>query len=530
MSNSKKTFALAAVIAALSACGGGGGGGGGGNATGPIYGGPVPDTISGTVSFQGAPLSGVTVTAFQTNTNSVYGTTTTDASGNYSFANIATGGNVTENLQFWPSKAGYAFYPALPGGHANYLWNSAPQNWYLNSGIALTRAGYNGQFTNPDGGSPIDFTVINFMATSGLTITGANFTAYDGSNPTLKLAATGQSTSYAAGDDAALHKGVAWPAVRFVDNGDGTVADKLTGLTWLKNADCLTPAVWATAVAEVNQLASGSCGLSDGSSAGQWRMPNLGELESIIDVSAANPAVTSGSPFTNIANGIYWSATTYWGGEEGSPNAWSIRMADGRYMNDTSSDVKATAVNGVWAVKGSGGGVVTLQSTGAYVPYAPNDDGTVQAGASLPFPRMHDNGNGTVTDMATGLVWLKQANCIQGSWTSALAAVSALASGQCGLSDGSAAGAWRMPNRNELQSLSDRALNNHADYFSESFTSGNASIASQPAVFSNFVQFQYYWTSTTDAAATDEAWTVFSCDFGVYDMAKSASGYSLAVR
>ncbi|MBV8635324.1 MAG: hypothetical protein JO002_12595, partial [Burkholderiaceae bacterium] len=55
-------------------------------------------------------------------------------------------------------------------------------------------------------------------------------------------------------------------------------------------------------------------------------------------------------------------------------------------------------------------------------------------------------------------------------------------------------------------------------------------IASRPAVFSNFAQFQYYWTSTTDAAASTEAWTVFSCDFGVYDMAKSASGYALAVR
>lgn len=41
---------------------------------------------------------------------------------------------------------------------------------------------------------------------------------------------TGQTTSYAAGDDGDLERGVAWPAVRFSDRGNGTVSDKLTGL------------------------------------------------------------------------------------------------------------------------------------------------------------------------------------------------------------------------------------------------------------------------------------------------------------
>jgi hypothetical protein len=59
---------------------------------------------------------------------------------------------------------------------------------------------------------------------------------------------------------------------------------------------------------------------------------------------------------------------------------------------------------------------------------------------------------------------------------------------------------------------------------------GNVSINSQPAIFNNFMPFQYYWTSTTDAADTTKAWTVFSCDFGVYDISKINTGYSLAVR
>ena len=81
-----------------------------------------------------------------------------------------------------------------------------------------------------------------------------------------------------------------------------------------------------------------------------------------------------------------------------------------------------------------------------------------------------------------------------------------------------------------MQSLADRAQNNMADYFDETFVSRNAAIGSQPAIFTNFVGFQNYWTATTDAADASEAWTVFSCDFGVYDAAKSSSGYTLAVR
>ena len=143
---------------------------------------------------------------------------------------------------------------------------------------------------------------------------------------------------------------------------------------------------------------------------------------------------------------------------------------------------------------------------------------------------MLDNGNGTVTDTVTGLIWMKQADCINDTWTGAIAKVNSLASGQCGLTDGSTAGSWRMPNRHEMQSLADRAQNNQADYFDEAFVSGTVGVSSQAAIFTNFIKSQYYWTSTTDAADTSEAWTVYSCDFGVYGMAKINTGDTLAVR
>ena len=50
----------------------------------------------------------------------------------------------------------------------------------------------------------------------------------------VMLPKTGQTTSYAAGDDGALQKGVASPNPRFTDNGNGTVTDNLTGLIWLE--------------------------------------------------------------------------------------------------------------------------------------------------------------------------------------------------------------------------------------------------------------------------------------------------------
>ena len=49
---------------------------------------------------------------------------------------------------------------------------------------------------------------------------------------------TGQTTSYANGDDGDLELGVASPNPRFTDNGDGKVTDNLTELIWLKNAKC----------------------------------------------------------------------------------------------------------------------------------------------------------------------------------------------------------------------------------------------------------------------------------------------------
>lgn len=147
---------------------------------------------------------------------------------------------------------------------------------------------------------------------------------------------TGQTFSYSPGDDADLVKGVLWPNPRFTDNGDGTITDNLTGLIWLKNANCYGPRQWALAIIDCQNLGEPDCGLNDGSNAGDWRLPNRFELESLLDMRYWEPALSNsagtgqwilGDPFTNlITDGIYWSSTT----EAFQPNtAWTINMFRG---------------------------------------------------------------------------------------------------------------------------------------------------------------------------------------------------------
>ena len=132
------------------------------------------------------------------------------------------------------------------------------------------------------------------------------------------LPKTGQTETYRSGDDGELQKGVEWPRPRFTDNGNGTVTDHLTGLIWLKNADCFGERNWSDALDASNNLANGDCDLSDGSVAGDWRLPNVSELHGLIDFANSYPALPSDHPFTGVqprneyqtGGGRYWSSTT----------------------------------------------------------------------------------------------------------------------------------------------------------------------------------------------------------------------------
>ncbi|MEN8216813.1 MAG: DUF1566 domain-containing protein [Pseudomonadota bacterium] len=118
--------------------------------------------------------------------------------------------------------------------------------------------------------------------------------------------------------------------------------------------------------------------------------------------------------------------------------------------------------------------------------------------------RYIDNGDGTVTDNKTGLVWLKNANCFgRQNWKTALQTAANLAHGQYGLSDGSMPGMWRLPTKEEWEAMVDKryekpALVNAAE--TGQWTEGDAFLG---------VQASYYWSSTTDADLRSFAWYVY---------------------
>ena len=111
-----------------------------------------------------------------------------------------------------------------------------------------------------------------------------------------------------------LHKSN--PNSRFTDNKDGTVTDNLTKLLWLKNPNCFGMRDWQSAILAAKSLEEGGCGpdpdliLSDGSSSGDWRLPTMKELCTLIDFSRREPALPNGHMFSDAPSGYHWSATT----------------------------------------------------------------------------------------------------------------------------------------------------------------------------------------------------------------------------
>ena len=100
---------------------------------------------------------------------------------------------------------------------------------------------------------------------------------------------------------------------------------------WLKNANCLqVMRGWSTALSDANNLANGACGLSDGSKAGDWRLPNRNELASLLDLNKRNPALPARHPFTNFQAARYWSSTA------NSPGSvWRVDFLDAAVTDGT---------------------------------------------------------------------------------------------------------------------------------------------------------------------------------------------------
>jgi hypothetical protein len=212
----------------------------------------------------------------------------------------------------------------------------------------------------------------------------------------------------------------------FTDNGDGTITDNVTGLQWQKctngqsGVECATGSPtgsdWATAAATCASLDLDGIG---------WRLPEDFELVNLADYGRHGPAIDP--IFPNTSAYYYWTANSYSGN---ALNANIVYFHSGLIANIVKSDISifTRCVRGTRAAKGT-----------AFV----------------------DNGDGTITDDATGLLWQKcsygqtnDASCsgsaTQRTWDQALSDCEGL----------SLLGypSWRLPNIKELNSISDTAL------------------------------------------------------------------------
>ena len=151
----------------------------------------------------------------------------------------------------------------------------------------------------------------------------------------------------------------------------------------------------------------------------------------------------------------------------------------------------------------------TLLKTGQTTSYQTGDDGTYEKGTAFSYT---NNGDGTVTDNVTGLMWASDGNgdgCYSGgtrTWSEAITWAEGLTF--AGYSD------WRLPNRRELESIVD---------------SSRYSPSINTTYFPN-TQSSYYWSSTTYAGGTTSAWFVYFGDGGVSVVVKTHYSYVRAVR
>ncbi len=322
---------------------------------------------------------------------------------------------------------------------------------------------------------------------------------YDDRGKVLKKLSDGDALY---GQDANYMSGV---EMLFKDNKDGTISDLNTGLMWQRvpPAEGMT---WAKAKEYCEALELG--GYSD------WRMPTLKELFSISNFETGWPYLDT--KFFNLSNGEVTKDEQYW--------------ADNKYVGETveGGDDAAFGVNHVTGhIKAYPAGS-KMRAGGEGRPPMP-EGGQGRAGSMPPPPqggggrpggapggghpagggrprgnpmakqvravrgdiyginKFVDNGDGTISDTATGLMWSKSDNGNAVEWIEALPY--AKAATLAGHSD------WRLPNVKELQSIVD---------YTRAPSSKGVEAAIDP-IFSctPFINeagaddYGYYWTSTS---------------------------------
>ena len=255
----------------------------------------------------------------------------------------------------------------------------------------------------------------------------------------------------------------------YTDNGDGTIMDNVTGLMWEKSMGDKITFSEAFTKAEASTLANHV----------DWRVPTLKELYSLILFTGQVKGESAmeffidtkyfGQPLGNTSIGEReidaqtWSSTEYVGlTMQADATVFGVNFVDGR-------------IKGYPKYKPGTGAANTM--------YFRMVRGNTEYGKN----NFMDNDDGTISDMATGLMWQAADDGISKNWEEALEAAENLKLG--GHSD------WRLPNAKELQSI--------VDYTSSPQTTGTPAI--DPLFETTEINdpdgaaghYPFFWTGTT---------------------------------
>lgn len=276
----------------------------------------------------------------------------------------------------------------------------------------------------------------------------------------------------------AQHRGIA-PAYR--NNGDGTISDLNTGLMWVKDRG--SKVTWDESVSGASACRIG--GYSD------WRMPGVKDLYSLINFNGGFHPDSQSIPYidTRYFGFQYgdsstgerpidcqdWSSDQCAATQDLPPRIFGVNFADGRikaYPRDYGpprgfrGGPEKPAPGRPPHQMGMGpGGPFGMRSgrPGGEPGVGPNGMGMrpkhklyvryVRGNPSYGKNDFHDNGDGAITDQATGLMWTKDDSGSGMTWEAALAWVQNKNSERyLGHND------WRLPNAKELQSIADYTI------------------------------------------------------------------------
>ena len=285
------------------------------------------------------------------------------------------------------------------------------------------------------------------------------------------LVATGQSTTYDADGNVATGLNVgdalygqdanylSGPEMSYKDNGDGTITDLNTGLMWqqLPSSNDYT---WQEAVDYCESLELNAYD--------DWRLPSCKELYSISDFSSGWPYLNT-TYFTLASGQItkdeqYWSSNYYVGVtvEGGSNSAFGVNYVTGH----------------IKAYSAAAGGPVG----GKYV--------RAVRGENYGVNKFIENGDGTISDIATGLMWTQDDNGEGVDWEDALTYAEAYE-----FADQTD---WRLPNVKELQSIVDYSYSPSASDAAKVGPAIDPLFNCTPIINeAGDDDYGYYWTSTS---------------------------------